>query len=115
MYYTFFSLIIPLQTLVFAICLVTAVAAKGMLLLPQSMLYSGNTADLACLRYTILLIALYVQMMKLFLVQVSAEMSDQSPVFSIKVGFSNLFHLQQKKLIMRSVVFPETGVARNLE
>ena len=53
MYYTFFSLIIPLQTLVFAICLVTAVAAKDMLLLPQSMLYSGNTADLACLRYTI--------------------------------------------------------------
>ena len=60
MYYTCFSLIIPLQILVFAICLVTAVAAEDMLLLPQSMLYSGNTAELACLRCSILLIALYV-------------------------------------------------------
>lgn len=50
-------------------------------------------------------------MIKLFLVQISTEMSDQSPVFSIKVGFSDLFQLQQKKLIMQSVIFPETGVA----
>lgn len=56
----FFSLIILLQTLVFAICLVTAVAAEDVLLLPQSMLYSGNAAELACLRCSILLIALYV-------------------------------------------------------
>ena len=50
-------------------------------------------------------------MIKLFLVQISAEMSDQSPVFSIKVGFSDLFQLQQKKLIMQSVIFPKTCVA----